>query len=259
MYLAKKLITACLLFTVAMLCNLPPAVAQNAPQLDANSTFFKAGENYNAGKYQEAAKLYESALNEKQNGYLYYNLGNAYFKMNKLGLALLNYRRAQRLIPRFEDLISNLQYAREEAKDKIESKGYTQAKKRIFFWYYLFNKKELITAFLIINFIFFFLAGIYIYAKTDVLKWLMVVLAIVYFSLGASVLTRIYQESKITEGVVTAQEIAVRSGYGTNNVVLFKLHEGAEFMVKGIKADWFKIELADGKKGWIQNSGAEII
>ncbi len=259
MNIVKKFIIAGALFAFIICRQLSPVLAADAPGLDTSSMFYKANENYNAGKYQKAAELYEAVLSKKQNGYLYYNLGNAYFKLNKPGLALLNYRRAQKLIPRFEDLLSNIKYARQETKDKIENKGYSQIIKRIFFWYYLFNEKELLLILLVVNLMFFLLAGTYIYLKTDFLKWLLIMLGILYFSSGATVLTRIYQEKNCPEGVVTSAEVTARSGYGINNVILFKLHEGTEFMIKDTKGDWLKIQLADGKKGWIKNSGADII
>lgn len=252
----------CLIFCVTMaaiLYSLPPVLAQDTPGIDVTTAFFKANEAYNTGKFKEAASLYEAAIEKTENGYLYYNLGNCYFKTGELGQALLNYRRAQKLTPRFEDLLSNLNYARQETKDKIEAKGYSQALRKVFFWYYMFSKKELIIAFVALNFAFFLVAGIRLYTKADAVKWILVIVSILYLISGASALTRIYQDSYGKEGVVTAQEVSVRSGNAVNNVVLFMLHEGAEFKARKIKGDWLKIELADGKKGWIQSMGAEII
>jgi tetratricopeptide (TPR) repeat protein len=255
----KRILTVCCLIAAAALWSPPVASARNDSDQDITTIFIKANEAYNTGEFQQAAELYETALREIQNGYLYYNLGNCYFKMDKIGQALLNYRRAQKLIPRFEDLISNLKYARQETKDKIESKGYSQVLKKIFFWYYLFNKKELIAAFLTLNFVFFLLAGIRIYFKTDTVKWILLLVSIIYLILGASGFARIYQEHYGREGVITAEEVPVRSGNGVNNVILFKLHEGTEFLIDDMKGDWLKIKLSDGKKGWIQNTGAGII
>jgi tetratricopeptide (TPR) repeat protein len=255
----NKFMLIAYLMLACVLCNLSAVSAQDAPAQDVNTIFFKANEAYNRGKFQEAARLYETALQNIQNGYLYYNLGNCYFKLGKLGQSVLNYRRAQRLIPRFEDLISNLKYARRETKDKIEARSYSQVLKKIFFWYYLFSKKELIGVFLVLNFAFFLAAGIRIYSKADFARWCLILLSIFYLISGASALSRIYHERYSREGVVIAEEVPVRSANGINNVVLFKLHAGTEFLVREFKGDWLKIELLDGKKGWIQTRGAGII
>ena len=56
-----------------------------------------------------AAGLYERIIREGgiSNGYLYYNLGNCYLVQGEIGKAILNYRRAERLIPGFGNLREN--------------------------------------------------------------------------------------------------------------------------------------------------------
>ena len=51
--------------------------------------------------YRRAALRFERLVDdgEVRNGKLYYNLGNAYFRANDIGRALLNYRRAELGIP----------------------------------------------------------------------------------------------------------------------------------------------------------------
>lgn len=75
--------------------------------------FFRAGALYGEERYVAAAAEYEKVLGAGlENGHVYFNLGNAYFKAGDVGRALLNYERARRLIPRDPDLRANLVYAR---------------------------------------------------------------------------------------------------------------------------------------------------
>lgn len=237
------------------------AYAQPAgkPPEDVNSLFLKANQVYQEARYQEAAGYYAAVLAKKENGYLYFNLGNCYFKMSEIGQAVLNYRRAQRFIPRFEDLVMNLKYARQECRDKIEDKSYSQLLRTLFFWHYQLNRQELLICFLILNFLVFSLAGLRLYTQTDIVKWLLLLVGIVYLTSAVSLATRIYQDKFQQAGVVIGKEIAVRSGSDTSNVVLFKLHSGTELMVEKVKSGWLKIRLADGKIGWVQKSGVGII
>ena len=46
---------------------------------------------------------------------LYFNLGNAYFKRSELGMALFNYERARRALPRDPDVDANREFALETA------------------------------------------------------------------------------------------------------------------------------------------------
>jgi hypothetical protein len=49
-----------------------------------------------------------------------------------------------------------------------------------------------------------------------------------------------------------APEAKVYSATGTDNVVLFRLHEGVEFTaVDALGDQWLRIRLADGKQGWM--------
>jgi len=86
------------------------------------AVFAHANRLYEEGRYEEAAVKYEEMVaSGLQNGRVYYNLGNAYFKQEKLGLAILNHERARRLMPRAEDIRTNLAYARSQIVDKIET------------------------------------------------------------------------------------------------------------------------------------------
>ena len=71
--------------------------------------FKAANQLYDAGKFTEAAAAYEKI--EPKTAHVYYNLGNAWFRQNKLGLAVLNYARARQLAPRDPDILANLKFA----------------------------------------------------------------------------------------------------------------------------------------------------
>ena len=90
---------------------LAKSTAQDAIQL--NTLFFQGNSFYQEERYSEAVKAYEQlvAMGVKS-GPLYYNLGNAYFRIGTKGKAILNYERALQLLPRDADVKSNLDYAR---------------------------------------------------------------------------------------------------------------------------------------------------
>src|SRR5512133_3865306 len=81
----------------------------------------KANKAYTDGMYAEAADLYKKVA---ASGYaapeLYYNLGNACFKLNDFPGAILWYERARRLDPGNEDITFNLNVANSKIADKIE-------------------------------------------------------------------------------------------------------------------------------------------
>src|SRR5882724_867099 len=70
-----------------------------------------ANQLYDARKFTEAAAAYEKI--EPKTAHVYYNLGNAWFRQDKPGLAILNYAQARRLAPRDPDILANLKFAQQ--------------------------------------------------------------------------------------------------------------------------------------------------
>ena len=78
----------------------------------------KANKLYEYEKYNDAIFLYEEVLGEGyESSELYYNLGNAYFKNNNLGYAILNYEKAKLLSPNDSDIEHNMKFAETFIKD----------------------------------------------------------------------------------------------------------------------------------------------
>ena len=87
--------------------------------LFAQDAFDAANAAYADGRYEEAAAMYQSLLDEQPDATLYYNLGNARFKQGELAQAILNYERALRLKPNYKDAQYNLAFAQSRITDNI--------------------------------------------------------------------------------------------------------------------------------------------
>jgi tetratricopeptide (TPR) repeat protein len=80
-----------------------------------NELFQKAGRAYDAGQFAEAATHYRALLVQGQRTpEVYFNLGNAEFRLGHGGAAALAYRRAWHRAPRDADIAANLQFALEQ-------------------------------------------------------------------------------------------------------------------------------------------------
>ena len=76
---------------------------------------------YINGNFHSAAEVYEEILSRGVSSVkLYYNLANAYFKEDRIGKAILYYKRALRLAPGNDDIRHNLSVAEARTKDNIE-------------------------------------------------------------------------------------------------------------------------------------------
>jgi tetratricopeptide (TPR) repeat protein len=223
--------------------------------VDISHLFLQANQAYKDSDFSKAAEYYESIIsNGIVNGEIFYNLGNAHAKNGKIGKALLNYRKAEMLLPRDEDIQTNLQYTLGLVRDRIECKEFFNFLKSFCFWYSKLNINELVTVFLIVNFIFWIFLTIAIFYKSEIITVTIYIVFFLTLVFGVSSGIKIYNYHFINEGIVAGKEILVRSGNSVNDTVLFKLHEGAEFRWLDEQSEWVKICLCDGKKGWVQQS-----
>ena len=76
---------------------------------------------YSNGKYEDAVTHYSKILeNDFESGELYFNLGNAYYKLEEIGKSIYYYEKALNFIEGDEALEQNLQIAQLKIIDKIE-------------------------------------------------------------------------------------------------------------------------------------------
>jgi len=87
-----------------------------------DSLYYRANEKYQAGEYEKAIELYQEIItNGFESSVLYFNLGNAYFRSNKIGMSRLYYEKALKLDPDNEDASVNLNYISNLLVDKFET------------------------------------------------------------------------------------------------------------------------------------------
>jgi tetratricopeptide (TPR) repeat protein len=103
-----------ILFLLLIVANV--ITAQNA-----SDSFTSANNLYKTEKFEEAIQLYQKIETEGFiSSELYYNLGNSYYKLNKVGPSIYYYEKSLKLDPLNEDVKNNLVFARRLALDNIE-------------------------------------------------------------------------------------------------------------------------------------------
>lgn len=206
---------------------------------------------YQNNQFKDAAQQYEKLITEEiDNGYLYYNLGNAYYRQGQYGQAILNFLRAKFLLPRDETVEANLLFAIQETQDKLdwEREGVSRS---FFFWIEDVTLQEHLKWLVGINLVFWILQGAVLVWPTwgtSVARSLgLGLLMLTLFSTGL----RWHYDSNWNYGVVLAQRVEVYSGTGADKSLLFHLHEGAIVTLSGQSDEWKQVVVPDGKKGWV--------
>jgi hypothetical protein len=229
----------------------------------ANDFFRQAGETKDKKRaeelYRKALLRYESLSREITNGKLYYNIANVYFRLNDLGRAIVNYRRAEKFIADDDNLRQNLAAALAKRQDKIEPGQEDKLLHTLFFWHYDLSRSTRLLIFFPVYIIFWFLAWLYWGTKLKIPQWLPVLFLVLVLSLGASLLSE--QGSQNAKGVIVSAEVIARKGDSTSYQPSFEepLHAGTEFMLLDERASWLHIKLADGRQCWIPAYEAEMI
>ena len=224
----------------------------------ADELYFEANRSYKEDRYQEAIDGYLRLIgNGYVNGHLYYNLGNAYFRSGQLGRAILNYKRAQLLIPRDADLNFNLRYALNQTQDAI-SPGQNYLK-QAFFWLADITFRELMWGFAVLNIMFWGILVLRLFVRPEWTYYVFIVLLIFWLVGGASLGVKWHQLKTDLRAVILAEEVDVLAGPDAGDTVLFKLHEGAIIQQERTEDSWSLIRMSDGKRGWVKSDDIEKV
>ena len=232
--------------------------------LNPDLAFSRANELYLEGSFEEAILIYEQiVISGYHSAELYYNLGNAYYRSNKITPAILNYERASLLSPGDEDISFNLELARMHVRDRIEelpdfflnrwwkdtrdfmsADAWASVTAATFIFSLLFLSVFLMSASVPVKKIFFWLAIIVFF------------LSVMSFSLGLDQRNHIRNHNS---AIVFSPAVSVKSSPDINSTDLFVIHEGTKVWVEDSIGNWRAVRLSDGNKGWLQKDAIEMI
>jgi tetratricopeptide (TPR) repeat protein len=213
--------------------------------------------------YQEAILHYEAIVKEGgvRNGKLYYNIGNAYFRLGDIGRAILNYKRSALFMRNDQNLRQNLDYARSRRADRIELRQKEKVLKTLFFIHYDIPSRLKLVVFAVSFGALWAAAAVRLFLRFGWLKVIVIVASILSAVLLASLAVDAVSFKRTPEGVIVAQEVVGRMGDADTYQPSFKepLHAGSEFRLLERRPGWWRIELENGDRTWIPDGSAELV
>ena len=223
-----------------------------------NNELFKQGNNlYNEGEFQNAINTYERILDSKNHSAeLYFNLANAYYKMNRIAPSVYYYEKALQLSPNDQDVKNNIAFAKNMTIDAIEVMpeiGFSKIMNSIINRF-SFDAWALFSVVFVILFVILFLAYHFSYSTnkkrlaflSSNLSLFLVLIALIF------AFQKYDYDQKDKPAIVFAQESEIKSEPNLRSEISFKLHEGTKVQVLEVyNENWTKIKLTDGKTGWI--------
>jgi tetratricopeptide (TPR) repeat protein len=230
---------------------------------EADQLFYKANAYYESRDYTKAIESYVSVLDKGiESGNLYYNIGNSFFKLGKIGYAILCYNRASRLMPRDSDVKANLEYARAMIDDPACATFSTSTiAKAIRLPYRAFNLSTLtiLTAAIYLVVAALLAASIISHKIGRKLRYLTAFFVIMFLSSVTAFSMRYYDEVILKHGIVIQKNVDCKYEPIDKSTTYYKLGEGCEVIILSTKNDWRQVRRSDGKIAWVKKEAVEPI
>ena len=232
--------------SIALLADTKPATSSAIREFDA------ANKLYEEGNFATAIPAYLQLLRDGSAApSVYFNLGNAYFKVGLEGRAIVSYLRAARLAPRDAEIRTNLQFVRDRLSPSerlIENPA-----QRFASW---LTVGELTVAASASYWLCFALLGAAQLrpswrARTLLPCWvsaLCCLLAIGWLTVAS------HGELSAQHGVVVAPEAVVRLGPLDESQSSHSLSDGAEVTILERRPDWLRIRDVQNRTGWLRST-----
>jgi tetratricopeptide (TPR) repeat protein len=240
-----------------------PRAGADDPLLGASqdATFRRGNEAYLKGDYKEAALAYEQvAALGVVSEHLYYNLGNAYYKLGAIGPSIYNYERALEVDPSgpaADDARYNLDAAREAARRKAEDR--LVGAESVPFWIRVvapLSTGSLSWVFLALYVALFGLVITLRFLPPGFLRvsmWVLTAFLILGTGAAGGLLGgRLYLTTRVERAIVLPDVLTVHEGPDANYQTTFTVHAGLRVRITEHDQDWVKVRLQNGLEGWVQ-------
>lgn len=224
----------------------------------------KANEAYKDKQFSEALKLYEGFIEEGlASAALFYNMGNVYYRQDKIGLAILYYEKALKLSPRDAAVRANLALAQSRQVDQIQAlpafflDRWQQGLQSIF----SSNTWSVLGLLLLWagvgGLIFWLLASVRTQRKRGfIIGSTLLILSIIPFYLSAG---RSSFEQNPGTAILLESEYGLRTAPEEESTVILPLHEGVKLLIVDRIGEWMKVQLEDGEQGWLPEEALGMI
>lgn len=249
---------------VILFCLGIQAFCNAACAANRDSLWVRGNDAYSLGEYAKALDIY---LEIEKSGYvsakLWYNMGNACYKLQEDGLAILYYERALKLAPSNGDIKNNLEIVRLKTLDKIESvpefilttwiKDLRNAMSSNR-WAWVGIVMLVVTVLLLL---------VFRHApKTSQRRVSFILACIVFIFAIMAFLFSFNLKSDAVDSdsaIVLVPVSNIKSAPNSTGGNLFILHEGTKVEVLERVGQWSRIELSDGRQGWMESKDFEMI
>jgi tetratricopeptide (TPR) repeat protein len=222
----------------------------------AKELFTKGNEFYKNGNYLKAIDSYKAVEEQNlQSDDLFFNIGNCYYKLNKVAPAIYYYEKALKLNPNNKKAITNLSFAKRMTIDVIEEvpKTFLQKISNATIHKLSFDTWAIIAVIASFLVAIFFLWYYFSYSSIKKLMYFnsSIISFIVFVITLFFAIENYNYVQKNRTAIIFKPKVEIKDAPSSNAEEVFELHEGTKVLVLDELDNWKKIKIADGKTGWI--------
>ena len=254
---AKRIVST----IVLTCCICAPAITD-----DRKPAGTRDGSSPSTSGRQDAAVLDQPALETLidsgiRNPAMEYDLGNAYMRLGKAGLAILHYRRGLRMTPSDAKLSANLTYVRNRVQPFVEESDKSRLARSLLFWHYDTSLAARVWAVGILSGFGWLLLLVRLNRRRLPLLVPALLSIVVSLACCGSVVWELREIEREPAAVVCGAEHILRlgSGEGSDAAMSEPLGPGVELRVIGGRGEWVEVRLVDGREGWLPAEAIERI
>ena len=221
--------------------------------------FEKGNTAYNDGDFEKAITYYQEVLTSgEHSAALYFNLGNAYYRLNNVAESIYYFEKAKQLDTKDPDIVFNSAFANNMTIDAIESIPESQLSllhKNIFNAMQLDGWALLVVILAWLTLIFFLC---YLFSNRSGIKRsffssffisLLLLIGSFFFTFFSH-----QKEMNSEYAIIFSAQINIKSEPNERADVKFILHEGTKVALLDTLDEWQKIRIANGSEGWTKNA-----
>ena len=242
-----------------------PSVMTAQEDSFVDSLWNSANNAYVEGLWEDAISGYDMIAGlGLESAALYCNTGNAYFKSGNISKAILNYERALKLDPSYEDARYNLELSNNMIQDRIDPVPDFILKVWAKDLCWLMDSDGWAVAFIIMFALMLAMILLFVLSPSVAGRRTGFFTGIVFLLLAVMSLSfSLWQKNdymKADKAIVMRPVSSVKSSPSSEaSQDLFVLHEGTKVDILDQVGSWSNIELADGRQGWIRTFDIEKI
>lgn len=230
----------------------------------AQTPFEQGNAAYKNEQYEQAIAAYEQALHhEQESAELYYNLGSAHYKLGHIAPSIYYLEKALLLQPNDPDIQTNLLFAQKLQIDEVKAEKHVGIGKGLRDFAHWQSYDQWGVWSVVFAFMGFALFALYYLSRQS--RYKRIGFAGLFIAFGLMSLcsfTAFWVKDQLEQenpGIVFERRVEVKSEPQSAASTVFQLHEGTKIWVVDQVEGYHKIELADGKTGWLPTTAIRLL